>query len=162
MELEKFCEDLLDGDNRSVVVSKLVKELVQEVNKEEILASWWNERDTSLFYYIVTDKRFFEIHVDSNSFSYKSYFLRQLSSFEEKVVPGRDDSYGCKCSSYFSDGNENVKSYTVIFSFFVAKGESDKAKFSLSASMLSKDEERIRFNKLRDFVRVFHKVVTGL
>ena len=61
MELEKFCEDLLDGDNRSVVVSKLVKELVQEVNKEEILASWWNERDTSLFYYIVTDKRFFEI-----------------------------------------------------------------------------------------------------
>ena len=168
MNLDEFCKDLPGGDNRSEVVCKLVSELIQGENNEEILAFWCDERDASddseskLLYYIVMDKRFFEIHVDSDSFGYKSYFLKHLSSFEEKVVPDRNDSYGCKCSSYFSDGNENVKSYTVIFSFSIAKGESDKAKFSLSASTLPKDEERIRFNKLRDFVREFYKVVTGL
>ncbi len=164
MTIEKFCENFPGKDNSSEVIRKLVSELIQEENKEEILTFWCDEGDdadgkeSKPLYYIVTDKRFFEICVDADWFGYKSYFLKYLSSFEEKVIPHSKDSYSCKESSYFSDGSEGVESYTVKFSFSVAE-ESDKAVFSFTATGSWKNK---RFKELRDFVRGFYKTVIGL
>lgn len=168
MTIEKFCENFPSGDNSSEVVRKLVSELIQEENKEEILTFWCDEGDTAdgkeskPLYYIVTDKRFFEIYVDSDSFGYRSYFLNHLSSLKEEVISDRKDSYGIMNSSYFSDGNEGVETYKVEFSFSVSNGKSDEAFFSLSTSSESSDKKRIRFKKLRSFVKEFYKVVSGL
>ena len=170
MNLDECCKDLPGGDWRSVVVRNLVGELIQDQNEDQILAFWRAEGDnpndtkSNLLYYILTDKRFFEIRVDSCSFSYKSYLLTRLNSFGEKVIPYCNEQDYFKDSAYFLHSYEGVSSYTVEFSFSVAESESDKAMFSLSAPFLpsSSDWERIRFNKLRDFARGFHKAVTGL
>ena len=168
MTLEEFNKELPSRDWRSVVVRKLVGELIQTENEEKILAFCRKETETSddtkskLFHYIVTNKRFFEICVGSDSFGYKSYFLKHLNGFTEKVVPYCNEQDYFKESTYFLDGTNDVSSYTVEFSFSVAKAESDEAVFSLSASPYSSDKERIRFKELRDFAREFHKVVTNL
>ena len=165
MTIEKFCENFPGGDNSSEVVRKLVSELIQDENKEEILTFWCDEgntaddRESKPLYYILTDKRFFEIYVDSESFGYTSYFLKHLSSIKEKVITERKDSYACKESSYFSDGNDRVESYTIKLSFSGAEKDADKAVFSFTASGSWKDK---RFKELRDFVRGLYKAVTGL
>ena len=166
MTLDEFCKDLANGDWRSIVVRKLVGELIQNESKEKIVASWCNEGDTLLLYYIVTNKRFFEICVDSDSFGYKSHFLRHLSSLREKIVPDCSDSYGFKKSAYFSDEDSfaAVSCYRVELSFSAAKEKSEEATFSLSAPFFPSkpNREHLHFERLRDFVRNFHNAVTGL
>ncbi len=165
MTIEKFCENFPCKDNSSEVVRKLVSELMPDENKEEILTFWCdegdaaNDRESKPLYYIVTDKRLFEICVEADCFSYKSYFLKHLSSFEEKVIPYSKDSYGCRCSSYFLDGNMGVESYTIRFSFSVAENKANEVIFSLTATGTSKDK---RFKELRDFVRGFYSAIDGL
>ncbi len=165
MTIEKFCENFPGKDNSSAVVRKLVSELMPDENKEEILTFWCDEgdatddRDSKLQCYIVTDKRLFEVYVDSNSFGYKSYFLKYLSSFKEKVISERKDSHGIKCSSYFSDGNDVVESYTVKFSFSVTENEANEVIFFFTATGSWKDK---RFKELRDFVRGFYSAIDGL
>ena len=165
MTIERFCENLPGKDNSSEVVRKLVSELIQDENKEVILTFWCDEgdaagdRESKPIYYIVTDKRFFEISVDSSSFGYKSYFLKHLSSFKEKFVPDRKDSYGIKCSSYFSDGNDRVESYTVKFSFSVAENKTNEVIFSFTATGSWKDK---RLKELRDFVIGFYRAIDGI
>ncbi len=171
MTIEKFCEIFPGRDNSSEVVRKLVSELIQEENKEEILAYWCAEEkysnessasvgnDAKLLYYIVTSKRFLEICVNFDSFSSKFYLLKSLNSFQETVVPHENENCAFEESSYFSNGSEGVSSYTVEFSFSVAEGGSNITKFSFSTSESWNDK---RLQKLRDFVRGFHKAVTGL
>ena len=166
--LDECCKNLPSRNWRSIVVRKLVGELIQTENEENILVSCCKEGETSddtkskLFHYIVTNKRFFEICVGSDSFGYKSYFLKHLNGFTEKVVPYCNGPDYFKESTYFLDGTNDVSSYTVEFSFSVAKSESDKAVFSLSASPYPSDKVRVRFKELREFAREFHKVVTNL
>ena len=172
MTLDECCKDLPGGDWRSIVIRKLVCELIQDENKEKILASWCDEGEASddteskLLYYIVTNKRFFEIRVEAGSFSYESYFLTLLKGFKEKVVPNDRNRCCFKKSAYFSDEDSygGISSYTVKFSFSVAKEELDKATFCLSAPFFPSkpNHECIRFKKLRDFVRGFHKAVISL
>ena len=165
MTLEEFYKELPGGDWRSVVVRKLVGELIQDVNEEKILASWRNEEGASddtkskMLYYIVRNKRFFEIRVESDSFRYKSYFLKDLNGFTEKVIPYRNEPDAFENSVYFPHGKNGVSSYTIEFSFSVPEEKSEKAMFSFSAPS---SWENNRFEKLRDFVKGFHKAVTAL
>lgn len=165
MTLEEFYKELPGEDWCSVVVRKFVGELIQDVNQEEILAFWWNEDGASndieskMLYYIVTNKRFFEVRVESDSFSYKSYFLKHLSSFKEKVIPHNQEPYAFKNSIYFADGSEGVSCYKVKFSFSFPGGKSNTKTVMFSAS---ESWENSRLQKLREFVKGFHKAVTNL
>lgn len=168
MTSEEFYKELPGEDWRFKVVRKFVAELIQTESGEKIRGFCYEKRKASgdteskLLYYIVTDKRFFEICVDSDSFGYKSYFLKHLNGFTEKIVPYCNEQNYFEKSDYFSDGNNDISSYTVEISFSVATTESEKATFSLSVSSYSSDENRIRFKKLRNFAKEFHKVVTTL
>ena len=162
MELEKFCEEHLHQGLYTSIVNKFLPELIQCHNKEEPYSLWYEEKgnedqpEYKELYYIVTNKRFFEIYVDSGSFGYKSYLLKQLSSFKEKVVPQTQDPDAFEDSAYFS-GGEGVSSYTVEFSFSVAEEKSNTTMFSFSTSESWNDK---RLQELRNFVRGFHKAVT--
>lgn len=168
MTLEEFYKERPGEDWRSKVVRKFVAELIQTESEEKIRGFYYEKRKASgdteskLLYYIVTDKRFFEICVDSDSFSYKSYFLKHLNGFTERIVPYCNEKDYFTKSTYFFDNGNDVRSYTVEFSFFAVKSESDKAVFSLSAFPYSSDKTRLRFKELRDFAKEFHKVVTTL
>ena len=163
MARDEFRKNFLDGHWYSVVVSKLLDELIQSENEEIHSSYWYKEEGDSdgagwkRFYYIVTNKRFFEICVDSGSFSYKSYFLKLLNGFREVVVPHESKPNYFENSAYFLGRSNGVSSYTVEFSFDVAEGESDKVMFSFCASW-----ETPHFEKLRDFVRGFHRAVACL
>ena len=140
MELEKFCKDHLHQGLYTSLVNKLLPELIQCQNSEEPYSLWYeekgneNESEYKELYYIVTNKRFFKICVDSGSFGYKSYFLKHLNSFKETIVPYRKEPDAFENSVYFSGGGNGVNSYTVEFSFSVAEGESNTKTFTFSAS----------------------------
>ena len=165
MELEKFCKDHLHQGLYTSLVNKLLPELIQCQNGEEPYSLWYEEEgnedepEYKELYYILTNKRFFKICVDSGSFNCKSYFLKHLNSFRETVVPYRKEPDAFERSVYFSEGDSGVKSYTVEFSFSGAEGESNTKTFTLSALESWKNSH---FRELREFVKGFHKVVTNL
>ena len=76
-------------------------------------------------------------------------YLKQLSSFKEKVVPQTQDPDAFEDSAYFS-GGEGVSSYTVEFSFSVAEEKSNTTMFSFSTSESWNDK---RLQELRNFVK---------
>ncbi len=171
MNLDEFCKNILSGNWRTKVICKIVGELIQEEDKEKILAYWCAEEkfpnessdsvgtEAKLLYYIVTSKRFLEICVNFDSFSCKSYFLKLLNSFKETVVPHENANCAFEESSYFSNGSEGVSSYKVEFSFSVAEENSSTTAFSFSTSESWNDK---RLQELRNFVEGFHKAITGL
>ena len=164
MNLDEFCKNIPNERLCKETVSKLLSELIQSENAEEPYSWWYEEKvnevesDWKELYYIVTNKRFLEISIDSGSFSCQSYSLKQLKSFKERVVPHKQDLDAFEDSAYFS-GGEGVSSYTVEFSFSVAEEKSNTTMFSFSTSESWNDK---RLQELRNFVKGFHKAVTGL
>ena len=165
MELEKFCKDHLHQGLYTSLVNKLLPELIQCQNGEEPYSLWYEEEgnedepEYKELYYILTNKRFFKICVDSDSFSYKSYFLKYLNSFGETVVPYKQDPDAFENSIYFANGGEGVSCYKVKFSFSITGEESSAKTFMFSAP---ESWENPHFQQLREFVKGFHKTITNL